>query len=207
MASGGGQATHQPVGGGPTPPPQSSLHQDCVVARKHRPGYEAAMPLSSLVVLFASSAIIVHSLWGAFASFPRFAGMYTYTVDLLVLSRNKHDGPDAAHPRLQDVCSPLSFRLDHWHRALAGHPHRAFIHYVLDGLQNGFHIGYSARNQLSPATSNLHSANIHPDVVDNYVSKEVGEGRMLGPIWCGRDHRPAREPHGGLRATPPVAGA
>ena len=87
-------------------------------------------------------------------------------------------------PRLRDVCSLLWFRLDRWRQALVGHPDGAFIHYVLDGLRNDFRVGYSARTRLSPATSNLHSANLHPEVVDDYTS-EVGEGRMLGPFGVG----------------------
>ena len=92
----------------------------------------------------------------------------------------------AAHLSLQRVSSPLSSRLDHWRRALAYHPDGTFTRYVLDGLQHGFRIGCTARKPLSTAPRNLHSAKLHPEVIDDYISSEVEAGRMLGPFHPGQ---------------------
>ena len=108
--------------------------------------------------------------------------MYAYREDLLALSGARQDGPVAAHPSLQRVSSPLSSHLDHWRRALAYHPDGTFTRYVLDGLQHGFRIGCTAGKPLSTAPRKLHSAKLHPEVIDDYISSEVEAGRMLGPF-------------------------
>ena len=80
------------------------------------------------------------------------------------------------------VSSPLSSRLDRWRQALAEHPDREFVDYLTSGLELGFRVGFRQGSSLSSATRNMHSASLHPSVVDGYIGAEVQEGRMLGPF-------------------------
>ena len=108
-----------------------------------------------------------------------------YTKDLLALNGAGQDGPVAAHKSIRHISSPLSSRLDSWRRALARHPDEAFTQYVLEGLHHGFRIGYRAEAPLRSAPNNLHSAKLHPEVIDDYIASEIGERRMLGPFHPG----------------------
>ena len=89
-------------------------------------------------------------------------------------------------------CPPRPVCL-HWQRALSGHPDKVFARYVLEGLREGFRIGFTPASTLSPAPSNMQSGRLHPTVISDYISKEVEEGRMFGPFLPGLAHKP----HGG----------
>ena len=120
-------------------------------------------------------------------SFFLIAGTYGYTRELLALSRAGHGGPKAtAHPRLRRISSPLTAHLARWQQALSGHPDRAFVQFVLQGLEHGFRVGFTASTPLLPAPGNMHSARTHPEVIDEYLSTELAEGRMLGPFSPGQ---------------------
>ena len=69
---------------------------------------------------------------------------------------------------------------------MANHPDRVFTQYILDGLQYGFRVGFAAGTPLRSASGNLPSARLHPGVIDDYISGEVREGRMLGPFRPGQ---------------------
>ena len=58
--------------------------------------------------------------------------------------------------------------------------------YVLNGIEHGFWVGFAHGSPLSPASCNMHSAALHPSVVDSYISTETREGRMLGSFLLGR---------------------
>jgi hypothetical protein len=89
-------------------------------------------------------------------------------------------------PELLGISSPLTRHLHQWRRTLAGHPDREFATYVLNGIERGFRVGFVQGSPLSPASRNMHSAALHPSVVDSYISTETREGRMLGPFPPGR---------------------
>ena len=92
----------------------------------------------------------------------------------------------ASHRSLRHISSPLTARLARWRQALAGHPDRVFARYILEGLEHGFRVGYNAGTPLFPTPGNMHSARLHPEVIDGYISKETEEGRMLGPFSLGQ---------------------
>ena len=106
-----------------------------------------------------------------------------YTRDLLALDRARPRELRSVHHDLLRVRSPLSERLPRWHTALAGHPDRDFVHYVLHGLETGFRVGFDHASPLGGGVSrNMQSAHLHPAVIDSYIGTEVAEGRMFGPF-------------------------
>ena len=63
------------------------------------------------------------------------------------------------------------------------HPDQSFVTYVLDGLQNGFRVGFNpASVSLKSATQNMPSASLQPSVIDDYLYTELAKGRVAGPF-------------------------
>ena len=63
------------------------------------------------------------------------------------------------------------------------HPDAAFASYILDGLSNGFRIGFDYRHsQLRTRGSNHPSALANGQVVDERIAAEVAAGRLRGPL-------------------------
>ena len=106
-------------------------------------------------------------------------GLYQHTADLLTLDLCRSSAI-TAHPRLSQVHTPLVSTA--WEVALAAHPNRAFVRFLLHGIRWGFRIGFHRSAPLRSATRNMHSAVEHPEVVRSYLEKECSLGRMLGPF-------------------------
>ena len=82
------------------------------------------------------------------------------------------------------IVTPL--KLSAWSHALRRYPMDDVSRFFLDGLVDGFRIGCSSKpSSLKSARCNMRSASAHPEVVDNYISKEVSEGRVIGPFLAG----------------------
>ena len=62
------------------------------------------------------------------------------------------------------------------------HPDRAYVRFLLSGIEKGFRIGFNYTNPLQSASSNMHSAVGHPEVVQSYLETVCAKGRMLGPF-------------------------
>ena len=67
--------------------------------------------------------------------------LYPYTADLVNLDLCRPARP-RVHPLHRLVCSPLDGRA--WAEVLGSHPDKAFVRFVLRGLQEGFRIGSAA---------------------------------------------------------------
>eukprot|EP00731_Ephydatia_muelleri_P037700 Em0539g2a len=66
-------------------------------------------------------------------------------------------------------------------RELKGHPDKAWVSWLLNGIDNGVSTGYNGPH--FPFTAcNLTSALQHPEIVDAELLKEVELGRILGPF-------------------------
>ena len=65
---------------------------------------------------------------------------------------------------------------------LAQHPDQRLVAFVLDGLRNGFRLGFQHSKKLKSAKSNKASANQHSEVIDRYLANEVSLGRVAGPF-------------------------
>lgn len=83
-------------------------------------------------------------------------------------------------PALLRVHTPLN--VGAWVQALSTHPDRAFAHYVCQGLQFGFRIGFNSSTCRKSATANMGSTSPQPTVLSEYITKELVLGRMLGPL-------------------------
>ena len=95
--------------------------------------------------------------------------------------------PSASAPSLHqpplppDKVSPI--RVDKLRQEVLTHPDQSFVTYALDGLQNGFRVGFNpASVSLKSATQNMPSASLQPSVIDDYLSTELAKGRVVGPF-------------------------
>ena len=74
-----------------------------------------------------------------------------------------------------EIHSPLLASV--WETELLGHPDRAYVKYILQGLNRGFRMGLDRRQHISSASGNLHIDK--PEVVTDYLQWEV----LLGSMW------------------------
>ena len=59
------------------------------------------------------------------------------------------------------------------------HPDRAYCKYLVEGLRDGFRIGFQhGQVACRNASSNMQSANAHPEVVSDFLSSEFRAGRV-----------------------------
>ena len=102
----------------------------------------------------------------------------------MALSKNTPEIPET-HPSLvHKAHSPLN--LAAWTTALRSYPDPAFTHFILQGIQRGFRIGYNyTSHTCTPARDNLPGAKEHPEIITKYITREVAKGRMLGPFPMG----------------------
>ena len=101
---------------------------------------------------------------------------YKHTTDLVCLDLSRPAQEHEAR-ELSRIYTPLNIL--EWSRVLASHPDQAFAQYICEGLRSGFRVGF---NRSFPLKSAMRSALEHPEVVTNYLEKERGLGRMLGPF-------------------------
>ena len=63
---------------------------------------------------------------------------------------------------------------------MARHPDRGFAEYVLDGIQQGFRVGFDyKRHHCRPAKKNMRSATQFPQVISKYLDAECKLGRVV----------------------------
>ena len=125
-----------------------------------------------------------HPCSGLSTALPLCIGLYPYTRDLLELE--EHSGPInnlSGNGKLAPVITPL--QTQNWAELLCKHPDQSFVDYILQGLQQGFHIGYKRGGRLLAASKNMLSALDHPEVVQKYLQDERQKGRVLGPFDLG----------------------
>ena len=71
-------------------------------------------------------------------------------------------------------------RLSFWEAELADHQDREFASWVCKGIEQGFHIGFSDKNTvLHPSRFNMLSTTDHPQVIREYIAKELGAHHLL----------------------------
>ena len=77
--------------------------------------------------------------------------------------------------------SPLIWQ--DWEKHLVSHPNRSLAKYVVQGIRQGFRIGFNyLKHKTKRSSSNMYSADEHQWVVQEYLLKECREGRVVGPL-------------------------
>ena len=108
------------------------------------------------------------------------AGHYQYTGHLLALS-NCRPRAGTVPREFCSVRTPLVWAK--WARYLEAHPDQDYAAYIVQGLQEGFRIGFDhQRHNCRKAKQNMVSAREKPEVVREYLGKECAEGRVLDPL-------------------------
>ena len=101
-------------------------------------------------------------------------GQYRYMTDLLALDLCRPDGCHATAgpaPKSKSVTSLA--RLEAWRVGLESHPDQEFARYILEGLSNGFRIGFDySKTGCRKAKRNTLSAKRNAAVVDAYLPKK-----------------------------------
>ena len=105
---------------------------------------------------------------------------YQYTDDLTRLNSCRPPWEAKTNPTLQSIHTPLV--VSAWDTALASHPDKTYAQYIVKGLQEGFRIGFRYGSPLRSATANMPSATQQPEVINDYLSKELARNRFIGPF-------------------------
>ena len=108
-----------------------------------------------------------------------FSAPYSYMSQLLALEACMLSAePKGQMPAaVGHICTPLIYH--EWEKGLQNHPDKRFRDYILSGIRNGFRIGFDRDNMLKSGNRNLLSAEIHPTIVDEYLSNEQRLGRIM----------------------------
>ena len=99
------------------------------------------------------------------------AGSYKYRSKLLALDACKSLSDHRMNSEV-NIITPLQFRA--WAQ---GHPDRAFVDYVVNGIKEGFRIRFNRSCPLKSACSNLPTP--QGSLVQDYLSREVSLSRMV----------------------------
>ena len=83
-------------------------------------------------------------------------------------------------PRIAKISTPLNRTA--WRDKLAKHPDVDYRHFILKGLEFGFQIGVKESAVMRPAKQNMQSAAQNPQVIEDYLSKQIECGNILGPF-------------------------
>ena len=78
--------------------------------------------------------------------------------------------------------SAYSHYVDRFQHELCHHPNPDEGEYVVQGLRDGFHLGFNYSTSLKSATENMASALLNPQVIDRYLQSEVQTGRVADPF-------------------------
>ena len=87
-------------------------------------------------------------------------------------------------PPLPQKLTFISTPLNHQAWQLGNdHPDQVFASYLLDGIANGFRIGFAHESHLcTPPKTNHPSVINHPTVISEGLQAEVDKGRLIGPL-------------------------
>ena len=100
-----------------------------------------------------------------------------YISDLLALAKCIPQRSSSLPYHLARVTTPP--RLQAWEEALVRHPDREFVEYLLQGIQEGFCIGFNYQEHVcKPAAGNMKSASENPGMVEEYLANEREAGRL-----------------------------
>ena len=102
-------------------------------------------------------------------------GSYHYTDQLISLNSTSSNTSQHVISYLSlSANSPLI--LSQWQQELYHHPDKRYTKYILQGIEEGFKIGFNNSHVLQSSTSNLPTPN--PSIITDYLAKEVFLNRM-----------------------------
>ena len=106
----------------------------------------------------------------------------------LVLPSQQQDLPSSGYLlcslaicQLRPVSKLTPIKVDRFQHELGHHPNPDKVAYVVQGLHDGFHLGFHYSTSLKSAAGNMASALLNPQVVDNYLQSELQMGRVADP--------------------------
>ena len=113
---------------------------------------------------------------------PGVSDPYRYTHQLLQLAKCTPVSAVSLPSSFAAITTPLLWR--QWERALQSHSDGAFVRFIVDGISQGFRIGFDhrKRSNLRACSRNMWSANEHAEVVSNYIADELVLKRIVGPF-------------------------
>jgi len=79
--------------------------------------------------------------------------------------------------QLARIPTPLSVAT--WQQLLANHPDEQFQRYIVEGIRLGFRIGFDSSHPTHSSRRNMKSAYEHPQVVQEYLDRELSLQRVL----------------------------
>jgi len=69
-----------------------------------------------------------------------------------------------------------------WRVCLQDHTDTAFTAYILEGIEQGFHMGINRGCTLLSARSNMQSAREHAVIITKYLEQETTAAKVCGPF-------------------------
>ena len=61
-------------------------------------------------------------------------------------------------------------------------PAPRFRTYIVDGIKQGFRVGFDYTRPLCSARSDMSSSRQFPQIISQYLAEECAEGRIVGPL-------------------------
>ena len=103
---------------------------------------------------------------------------YSYTQQLCRLDSFVSSTKNIVSNFCPQIVTPLHWKP--WRQALLTHPDRVYVKYILDGISEGFRVGFDhANSPLRSSPGNMRSAVQNPQVVQDYLVKEQLAGRVI----------------------------
>ena len=101
---------------------------------------------------------------------------YPYTKQLLALEACRPLVRVELPPEMQHISTPL--KINAWERGLRNHPDKQFTEYLIQGITQGFRIGFNYSQPLRSSKNNMISADQHPEIIDDYLANEFHLNRI-----------------------------
>ena len=108
-------------------------------------------------------------------------GKYIYMADLRRLSACHPPVSPTVPTALRSINTPLKPRA--WRVEFSAHPDREYVQFPLEGMQQGFQIGFDYSNHsCSSSPRNMMSALAHPEPIDKIYLGGGGSRSYIRPI-------------------------
>ena len=88
--------------------------------------------------------------------------------------------PSVVPEALTEIVTPLHWQA--WDRRVAPHPDQRYQTYIVNGIKQGFRVGFDYTRPLCSARSNMSSSRQFPQIISQYLAEECAEGRIVGPL-------------------------